>query len=415
MKKRLCFDNVLRQKNQRKISIIIGPRQAGKTTILKELHKKLGGVFFDIDVFSQYSQVASYEDFINTLKLKGYREKQKQFFYVFLDEFQRYADLSLVLKNIYDNHPNIKIFASGSSSLAIKHHIQESLAGRKLITQLYPLNFQEYLIFKDKAPLWDEILKLRNIASKNYFTLLPKVKKLWLDFLVFGGYPEVVLSRDSETKRQVLESIFDLYIKKDLVEYLNIEKIRSAKILIQKLAVNHGALINFSELGSITSLDTKTVQNYAETLQETFLINIIRPFFTNKNKEISKMPKIYFLDNGVRNYFLNNFNPLDIRNDAGVLFESYYLGELLKSGETIDHIKYYRSKQKVEVDFVLDKISQLIPLELKFKHRIKANDTEALKKFAQDYEVEQAYLVNTQEINQQVDPKLIDCFTLEYT
>src|SRR3989339_20359 len=134
MKTRICFDSLLKQKKDKKISILIGSRQVGKTTLLKELHKIFGGLFLDIDVFSDYEKVSSYENFINTLKINGYNQKQKVMFFVFLDEFQRYEDLTSVLKNIYDNHDNIKIFASGSSSLTIKSNIQESLAGRKHIT-----------------------------------------------------------------------------------------------------------------------------------------------------------------------------------------------------------------------------------------------------------------------------------------
>ena len=210
MKTRICFDSLLKQKKDKKISILIGSRQVGKTTLLKELHKIFGGLFLDIDVFSDYEKVSSYENFINTLKINGYNQKQKVMFFVFLDEFQRYEDLTSVLKNIYDNHDNIKIFASGSSSLTIKSNIQESLAGRKHITYIYPLNFEEFLIFQEREDLTLKIKNLRRIQSKNYYTLIPDVFSLLEEFLIFGGYPDVVLAKGND-KKEALKDILDLF------------------------------------------------------------------------------------------------------------------------------------------------------------------------------------------------------------
>jgi predicted AAA+ superfamily ATPase len=147
VKKRLIYSKILDQQDSRKASIIIGPRQVGKTTILKELHRQIGGLFFDIDIFTDYEQVSTYEKFIASLKINGYRPEQAKRFFVFLDEFQRYPDLSRVIKSIYDHHKNIKIYATGSSSLEIKNSAQESLAGRKIITHVYPLDFGEFLFF----------------------------------------------------------------------------------------------------------------------------------------------------------------------------------------------------------------------------------------------------------------------------
>ena len=124
------------------------------------------------------------------------------------------------------------------------------------------------------------------------------------------------------------------------------------------------------------------------------------------------MPKIYFLDNGVRNYFYNNYNKLNNRIDAGVLFESYYIGELIKQGEKPENIKYYRTKNKIEVDLVLDHISSVVPIELKFKNKIKTNDTLSLRKFMNTYKIETGYLVNNTQIKKSDNIKLIDCFNI---
>lgn len=397
MEQRQKYSTLLREAKNRKVSVIIGPRQVGKTFLLRQLHKKLGGLFLDIDVFSNYKLVVNYEEFLATLKTRGYKPEQKNFFYVFLDEFQRYKDLSLVIKNIYDHHPNIKIFVSGSSSLTIKDAIQDSLAGRKLITYLYPLSFEEFLIFKKRKDLLKRIKSLRGVETKQYSLLVPELFDYLDEFLVYGGYPEVVLTA-KERKQSVLESIFDLYIKKDIRDYLQVEKINNVRILVQQLAINNAAVAKYAHYGAVAELDSKTVKNYMEILKETYLISVLKPFFTNKNKEISKPPKIYFIDSGVRNFFVNNFNGTEIRADKGFLLEAFCIGELLKAGEKPENIKYYRTKNETEVDIIIDRVSQLIPVEIKSASRIGKQDHGALRYFMNEYNVDCGYLANSGEI-----------------
>lgn len=399
IKSRLLYHSLLKEKATKKVSIIIGARQVGKTTILKMLHKKLGGLFLDLDLFSNFEQIATYENFINTLISNGYRRNQEEYFYLFLDEFQRYDDISKILKNVYDHHDNIKIYATGSSSLAIKTTLQESLAGRKHISYLYPLNFTEFLRFKNKNALNQKLKAIRNTSSENYEKLIPEILPLLDEFLIFGGYPAVVLSQVKNEKQQILNDIFDLYLKKDIVEYLRLEKIRNAKSLLEQLAVNHGTQAHYSQYGMQAGIDTKTVQNYIEIFKETFLIHVQKPYFTNKNKEITKMPKIYFVDNGVRNLFINNFNAMDKRTDAGVLFESFYISELLKRGIAPDQIKYYRTKNGQEVDIIVDRVSTQIPIEIKYKNKIKSRDSSPIKKFIREHALSTGYIINLGEMD----------------
>jgi len=202
------------------------------------------------------------------------------------------------------------------------------------------------------------------------------------EFMVTGGYPEVVLEND---KTSVLESIFDLYVKKDLLEYLDVAKISPAKRLIEYLAINNGQKIKYNEIGQICSLRYKEVLNYIELLKETYLIIDLRPFFSNKNSELVKIPKIYFIDNGVRNYFINNFNPVNKRSDSGFLFEGFVLSELLKSNVKTDVIKFWQDKNRREVDIILDFISKQIPIEIKYKESLKREDFLGLKAFCDMY------------------------------
>jgi len=386
MKPRKSFQSLLEQKKDKKVSLLIGARQVGKTTILKALHKELGAgsnaIFLDLDIYSNYEKVSAFDNFLNTLKLNSYDETQSEFFYVFLDEFQRYPGLTLVMKNIYDNFDNIKIYASGSSSIKIKGEIQESLAGRKQTTYIYPLNFEEFLWFKEDEDAIQHLRNIRKLKGKHLRQLTSKLFAHLSEFMVTGGYPEVVLENN---KADVLESIFDLYVKKDLLEYLNVSKISPAKRLIEYLAINNGQKIKYSDVGRMCALHYKEVLNYVELLKETYLIIDLRPFFSNKNSELVKIPKIYFIDNGVRNYFINNFNPVNKRNDSGFLFEGFVLSELLKGGIKTDAIKFWQDKNRHEVDIILDFISEQIPIEIKYKETLKKDDFIGLKAFSDMY------------------------------
>ena len=410
MKKRLIYDKILAQQSSRKASIIIGPRQVGKTTILKELQRQLGGFFFDMDIFSDYEQVATYEKALATFKINGYQEKQKEPFYVFLDEFQRYADLPRVIKSIYDHHSNIKIYATGSSSLAIKDSIQESLAGRKITTHVFPLSFAEFLHFRDRDDLSVKISRLNEIETEDYFAPIRDGYALLEEFLIFGGYPDVVLAKTMEEKKEALRSIFDLYIKKDFAEYVKMEKLRNASQLMKILSINNGQAVNCAKYGAAAEISAETAQNYLSILQETFIISTLRPYFINKNKEISKMPKIYFLDNGVRNYFLGNFSNLDLRQDSGFLFEGFYVSELIKRGIDPEAIKYYRTKSGEEIDIILDEPSLLLPIEIKFKKTTGARDISAVRRFVEKHKLSKGYVVAIGQLKRINKIEIVDCF-----
>jgi uncharacterized protein len=381
--KRKLFQKLLLEKGSNKISIIIGPRQVGKTTLLKQLHEKLGGLYVDFDILENVERFETYTKFISSIKIEGYDEKKQ--FYLFIDEFQKYKDLTKILKNVYDNHKNIKIYATGSSSITIKNSIQESLAGRKILHNLYPLDFEEFLQFKGLSK--DDLKKFERIQQ--FKGMLPKTEftKEIEEYMIYGGYPEVVLSQNKE---EILASIFDTFIKKDLLDYLNIKEILGAKKLIQYLAINNGGKLNLVDISQNLNLKREEIENYFEILEEAFIIKKITPFFVNKNKEIVKAYKEYFIDPGVRNYFCNNFNEIHLRNDVGFLFETFVLGEIIKNSKF--EIKFWQDKQKHEVDFILDKIYEQIGLEVKYKEKLKAEDYIGVK-YLKD-KVKKIFIIN---------------------
>lgn len=395
--KRKCFNRLKEQAKDKKISILLGARQVGKTTLLKELYSGLSKtnkcLFLDLDIISNYEKVSSFENLINTIKFNGYEEKQKDMFYLLLDEFQRYPNLTMIMKNVYDNTDNIKIYASGSSSLTIKGQIQESLAGRKRINKIYSLDFEEFLLFKQNETLIKNLKNIKDLKGDDLSYITKEYNTLLKEFLIFGGYPEVVLKASKDEKVEVLSSIFDLYVKKDLVEYLNIEKIVSMKRLIEFLAVNNGQKIKYEEISKVSSLKFNDIIKDIEILKETYIIEILRPFYTNKNKELAKIPKIYFIDNGVRNFFINNFNGVTLRDDTGFLFETFVLSELIK--KNTQNLRFWQDKHKNEVDLIYEKDSAIVPIEIKYKQSIKNIDFKGLKVFMNQYKkTKKGYLIN---------------------
>jgi uncharacterized protein len=396
IKNRIIFEELLKQGDNHKISLLIGARQVGKTTLLRQLYEKFcleekkKGIFLDLDVFTNFEKVSTFENLLNTLKLNSYEENQDDFFYLFLDEFQRYADFSMILKNVFDNLKNVKIYASGSSSIKIKNQVQESLAGRKITNKIHPLSFVEYLQFKEKSNLLEQIGNIPRLKGTQLDETTRELRKELEEFLIFGSYPEVVLAPESK-RPEILKEIFDLYIKKDLIEYLNIKKIVNVKKLIEFLAINNGQKIKYEALCQTSSLDYKEVLNYLEILEETFLIKTIRPFYRNKNKELVKVPKIYFIDSGVRNYFIKNFNEPKLRDDVGYLFEGFVISELIRQGK--EEIKFWQNKNRQEVDLILEQ-GKIIPIELKFKENLKSSDEIGLNVFLEEYNLKEGYLIN---------------------
>ena len=388
---------LLNQADDRKISFLLGARQVGKTTLLKTLAEKVSShgksLYLDLDIISNYEKVSTFETLMATLKVNGYQETEPTFFYLFLDEFQHYPDLGRIMKNVYDNTANVKIYASGSSSLAMKEQIQESLAGRKIINDIYPLDFEEFLWFKGNVKLISNFSNLQNLRGENLQASLTEYDALLEEFLVFGGYPEVALKVLPAEKKAVLQSIFDLYVKKDLIDHLRMDKILGMKKVIEFLAVNNGQKIKYEEICTLASLPSHSVKKYIEILEETYLIKVVRPYHTNKNKELIKIPKIYFIDSGVSNFFCNNFNNIALRNDGGYLLESFILSELIKGN--LDTIYFWQDKNRNEVDFIIKRGDTLIPLEVKNKINLKQDDFRGLVLFAENYpNTKNKYLIN---------------------
>ena len=388
-------------KNIDKIVILLWPRQVGKTTILKYFYEKIDAqkLYLNLERFSHCEKFRTDTDLISYLKTESFDLGKPLF--LFIDEFHNCQNSEKILKVLHDEYPNIKIIASGSLSMEIKHKIQESLAWRKKIFYLYSLDLEEFIVWKK---IWD----WKNIETINvlhWFTTLnwniQVFAKEYFDYLfeymIWWGYPELVLKQNQQEKKEVLESIFDLYLKKDIVSFLNIERIDCFKKTLIYLAINNWTQTIYENIASFAWCSIHTVKNYIEILQESFLIYKLLPFHTNKNKEIKKQPKIYFLDNGVRNWFINNFSNIELRQDAWQLFEWVFYQILVKNGVYKDFIKYWRTKDnRYEIDFLVENNSKMDLFELKFKEKIKKTDWKWMEKIKELYPhlIDKRYIVS---------------------
>lgn len=328
------------------ILLLIGARQAGKTTILHQIE----------DILKRQNQFCHFLDLEDPDYLSLLNQSPKNLFKIFpfdikkksfllIDEIQYLDNPSNFLKYFYDRYQGkIKIIASGSSAFYLDKKFKDSLAGRKKIFYVLTLCFREFLRFKQEE-------KLSNINFRN-LTLSEKEKIIyyWQEYSVYGGYPRVVLA-DLKEKQDILKDIAYSYIKKDIYE-ANIRQDEIFYKLFKILASQTGNLVNASELSLTLGVSKSSIDNYLYVMQKSFHIHLISPFFKNVRKEITKMPKIYFLDLGLRNFFLKNFQTFQQREDKGALLENAFFRQLIEKYDFED-INFWRTVQKNEVDFIV--------------------------------------------------------------
>jgi len=396
MIKREILPAIIDHLSEKEATIIIGPRQVGKTTILDQIEKYLlqeqkvssNNIFrFNLDVVTDRTLFNSQEDVITFIKSRK-KEGEKIFF--FIDEVQRIENAGSFIKGVYDLNLGIKFILTGSSSLEIKAKIHESLTGRKKVFQVFPLTINEYLRYIDP-----ELFRVIRDGNDVLDFDLAKLMKVVSDFSVFGGYPRVVLETNTNKKIAILEELYTSYLDKDIVGFLKIKKIDSFNKLISLLSVQVGSLLNNNKLATEVGIEVKTLNEYLNILENTFVISLIRPFFTNSKKELVKSPKIYFVDNGLRNFALTKFSDLKSRDDKGAIFENAVATELVKNVKTPNTIHYWRTDQKAEMDFILRTGSgELIAIEVKAKNMEKVMLSRSYYSFLNKYSPKQAFLIN---------------------
>lgn len=326
-----------------KVIIIYGPRRCGKTTLLKNFLKSVNEKYLFVngeDIFVQEELNSQ-----SIIKLKNFVGDYKL---LAIDEAQKIPNIGLNLKLIVDNIENIKVIATGSASFDLYQKLGEPLTGRKITLRLFPL-----------AQL--ELTKMER----------PHETKANLEArLIFGSYPEVTLAKNDRERIVYLRELASSYLCKDILEMNGLKHSDKLIKILQLLAFQIGSEVSSSEIARQVGINKKTVEKYLDLLEKVFVIFKLRGFSRNLRKEVSKSPKYYFYDLGVRNVLINNFNPIDLRNDIGILWENYVISERIKKQEYTGlqaNNYFWRTYDKKEIDFVEERGGKLYGYEIKFK------------------------------------------------
>jgi predicted AAA+ superfamily ATPase len=361
---------------RKEYTIITGPRQSGKTSLLQALFRELENdqkkvnyiTFEDRDILSAVNTHPE-EIFAFTPRPKKVLNNSSttlQPSFLMIDEVQYAADPSNFLKYLYDVYgENLKIVATGSSAFYIDKKFTDSLSGRKRVFELKTLSFEEWLVFKNLSDLYRELALIRE--QKDYTSSSHReLMEMFNEYLVFGGYPAVVLENNREEKIKLLKEIKDSFLKRDIDEsgVSNPDKFYN---LLSLLAGQTGNLVNRNELSSTIGIDHKTVDKYLYVLLNCFHIELVKPFYSNLRKELTKMPKVYFKDDGLRNVALNRFFDFKPREDQGALLENFVYKRLSELFDR-DAINFWRTSSNKEIDFVIStSYRQGLAYEVKLK------------------------------------------------
>lgn len=340
------------------ISLILGPRQAGKTTVMEKLADELSQsgkktAYFNLDIIEQYQYFKTQHLLLDQIK----RMIGSSTATIFIDEIQRLENAGLFLKGLYDLKTDYKFIVSGSGSLELKADIIEPMTGRKKDFLCLPLSFTEFAAHRVKTSLNQVVPTL---AANPYHQ-----ERLMNEYFAYGGYPRVILSQTHEEKVSILSEIFSSYLEKDIQLLLKIEKNLAFRSLVKILADQVGNIVNRAELASTLGINEKTILKYLDLLEKTFIIILVKPFFRNARKELTKSPKVYFLDLG----FLRLAQGLlsDTRQQMrGGTFENACLLRLNELN-FLEKPHFWHSAAGAEVDFIINspKTGEIIPIEVK--------------------------------------------------
>lgn len=341
-KNRKLLDILVKYSDAREAIVVTGFRRVGKTILLKYIYEQLSTknkVFLDME--SPVNQRAFADDNYDNIKAflerLGINFNQKAF--VFLDEIQNVRNLPSVVKYLYD-HNEIKFYLTGSSSFYLKNWFSESMSGRKFLFELHPLDFEEFLWFKET--------KLKSTAGYDLLSAL------YEEYLLYGGFPGVALAQSAEEKLLMLDDILGSYFKLDVQTLANFRDNQKLKDLLFLLSSRVGSKPETSKLAESLGVSRQTVYEYLNFFEQTYLIHYLRPISGSKDIKIKHMPKIYFVDTGI----LNRVEQVS----KAQLFENKVFNQLFtrlsyegKSGEFEDNIGYYQKKSGAEIDFVVER------------------------------------------------------------
>lgn len=346
MIKRMITPSVLADYKRKKIIVLLGARQVGKTTLLQELSKDMEKV---LSLNCDNSDDALALENKTSTEL---RHLLSPYDLVFIDEAQRVKNIGLTLKMIGDLKLDTQVVVTGSSSLDMANEINEPATGRLIEYNLYPLSLQE----------------LATDTSER------EEQRLMEQRLIYGLYPEIVTV--PEDAKRTLMNLTNNYLYKDLLAYKGIKKPDLVQKLVRALALQLGSEVSYNELSNLLQVDRETVENYIGLLEKCFVVFRLESFSRNLRNEIKKGKKIYFYDNGVRNAVLSHFAPLEMRNDVGALWENLMVSERIKRNAYAgDFAKlfFWRTHEQQEIDLIEEQDGQLRTYEFKWNGKVRLN------------------------------------------
>lgn len=341
------YDNLEKYLKDNKALIIVGARQVGKTTLLKNFLSKTSYKYK-----YEFGDDIRIQNLFNSLDYKKLKEYIEGYELIAIDEAQYITNIGRAIKMIIDNIPNIKIILTGSSSFELSGQIGEPLTGRKRTIELFP------------------IAQLELLEIMNKYELKQKLE----DFLIFGSYPEVLTSKTNQEKVEILNEIVGSYLLKDI---LALDKIKSSKTifeLLKLLAYQIGQEVSLNEISQKLMVDVKTVKRYIDLLEKTYVIFTLTPYSRNLRNEITSKNKYYFYDVGIRNAIINNFQGIDYRNDFGNLFENFIIIERLKKikyKKILSNLYFWRTYSGNEIDLIEERENMLFAFEIKIGEKFK--------------------------------------------
>lgn len=377
MKKRFLFDELYKYLNHKNALIITGMRQVGKTTLMKQVFESVNGpkLWYDFEnpLDMMHFENIDYDAIYELLKSESGSAKERLF--VFIDEIQNYPEITKIIKYHIDKY-NVKYIVTGSSNYYLKNLFPESLSGRKFLFIMQPLSFNEYLFFNDKIEKPD---KKDKINFKSVYTLLDykKYEVEYSKYLEFGGFPEVVITRENDLKRLILQNIFASFFEKDIKILSDMKDIREIRDLILMLVPRTGNILDVTKLSNELGINRVKVYNYLELLQGTFFLKLVPKYSKSIDRTVAGGRKVYFSDTGLLN-IIGKVN-------EGQLFENAVANQLSFYGDLF----YYNKRNLTEIDFVLNKE---IALEVKLKASV--SDLNKLVKNAAGLGIKEYYLIS---------------------
>jgi len=362
------YENLGAYLKSNKVLVIYGPRQAGKTTLVKRFLDSCNYKY----IYGNGGDVVVKEVF-EGLNLAKITEYSKGYELVVIDEAQKISHIGEALKLLVDSVENIKILVTGSSSFELAGQVGEPLTGRKLTLTLFPVSLLELA------------------GQKNKFEIRQGLEQ----YLIYGNYPEVLTRESNKEREETLNEIINSYLLRDILE---LDKVKGSKILLdllRLLAFQVGAEVSLTEIGSQLGMDKKTVGRYLDLFEKSFIIFNLRGYSRNLRDEIKEKSKYYFYDNGVRNAVISNFNPIAFRNDIGQLWENFLFMERMKKRHYAGisaNTFFWRTWGGQEIDFLEEREGGLFAYEFKYKE----SKAKMPKKFLEAYPQSSFKVVNSE-------------------